>query len=230
MSAGVKGIMAVGTDTFHIFAKAIMGATIHKKLGNVSVALAIAFVLGSVGGATLGGYMNRLMFAKDPVLSDAYISTIYALILGFLGFYSTYDFIVTRKKTKIEAVETKTAGMNRIGIALQQIKFPPPIITFDQDFGGRQISWLFITLGGFVVGWLAATMGVGGGFITFPMVVYVFGISTLTTVGTDLLQIIFYSWICFCSSICYIWILFLYISYGTFIRFLNRNSSWGFNY
>lgn len=191
MSAGVKGIMAVGTDTFHIFAKAIMGATIHKKLGNVSVALAIAFVLGSIGGATLGGYMNRLMFAKDPVLSDAYISTIYALILGFLGFYSTYDFIVTRKKTKIEAVETKTAGMTRIGIALQQIKFPPPIITFDQDFGGRQISWLFITLGGFVVGWLAATMGVGGGFITFPMFIYVFGVSTPTTVGTDLLQIIF---------------------------------------
>ncbi len=43
MAAGVKGIMAVGTDVFHIFAKAIMGTTVHKKLGNVSVALAVVF-------------------------------------------------------------------------------------------------------------------------------------------------------------------------------------------
>jgi hypothetical protein len=40
MSAGIKGILAVGTDLFHIFAKAIMGSVIHRKLGNVSVPLA----------------------------------------------------------------------------------------------------------------------------------------------------------------------------------------------
>ncbi|MFP4325625.1 MAG: sulfite exporter TauE/SafE family protein, partial [Desulfonatronovibrio sp.] len=45
MSAGIKGILAVGTDLFHIFAKAIMGTVIHKKLGNVSVGLAIAFLV-----------------------------------------------------------------------------------------------------------------------------------------------------------------------------------------
>ena len=48
MAAGVKGILAVGTDVFHIFAKAIMGTTVHKKLGNVSVKLAIAFLVGSI--------------------------------------------------------------------------------------------------------------------------------------------------------------------------------------
>jgi hypothetical protein len=42
-----------------------------------------------------------------------------------------------------------------------------------------------------IVGALAAIMGVGGGFVTFPMFVYVFGVSTATTVGTDILQIIF---------------------------------------
>jgi hypothetical protein len=46
-------------------------------------------------------------------------------------------------------------------------------------------------MGGMVVGALAAIMGVGGGFVTFPMFVYVFGVSTATTVGTDILQIIF---------------------------------------
>lgn len=195
MSMGVKGIMAVGTDQFHIFAKAIMGTAVHKKLGNVSVSLAIAFLIGSIGGATLGGWINRTIYAKDPVLSDAFISIVYASILGFLGFYAFYDFISTRRKAKLGLVKDTgvkaTVGMTRLAIKLQSIKFPPPILHFDQDFGGRQISWLFIAAGGFIVGLLAAIMGVGGGFITFPMFVYVFGVSTPTTVGTDIFQIIF---------------------------------------
>jgi len=52
MSAGVKGILAVGTDLFHIFAKAIMGSVLHRKLGNISISLALTFLVGSIGGAT----------------------------------------------------------------------------------------------------------------------------------------------------------------------------------
>jgi hypothetical protein len=65
------------------------------------------------------------------------------------------------------------------------------MIYFDEDFGGRRISWLFVAACGFLVGILAAVMGVGGGFVTFPLFVYVLGVSTPTTVGTDILQIIF---------------------------------------
>jgi uncharacterized membrane protein YfcA len=196
MSAGVKGIMAVGTDQFHIFAKAIMGTVLHKKLGNVSVALAIFFIIGSIVGATTGGYINRLLYSKDPVLSDAFISIVYAVILGFLGFYAMYDYFSTRRKIKIgqasssEGAHGGVVGPTNLAIQIQKINVPP-IIKFDEDFGGRQISAWFIIVGGFVVGFLAAIMGVGGGFVTFPMFVYVFGVSTPTTVGTDIFQIIF---------------------------------------
>src|SRR4030043_2279636 len=64
MAAGVKGIVAVGTDLFHIFAKAIMGTAVHKKLGNVSVKLAIAFLVGSGGGTFIGGGINRGVYNK----------------------------------------------------------------------------------------------------------------------------------------------------------------------
>jgi hypothetical protein len=64
MAAGVKGILAVGTDVFHIFAKAIMGTTVHKKLGNVSVKLAVAFLVGSSGGTFIGGAINKGLY-KD---------------------------------------------------------------------------------------------------------------------------------------------------------------------
>jgi len=70
MSAGIKGILAVGTDLFHIFAKAIMGTVIHKKLGNVSVALAIAFLVGAGLGVTGGGVVNRTLYEINPILSD----------------------------------------------------------------------------------------------------------------------------------------------------------------
>jgi hypothetical protein len=75
---------------------------------------------------------------------------------------------------------------------LQKMKIPP-MITFDEDYveGGKKISGVFVAMGGMIVGILAAIMGVGGGFITFPMFVYSFGVSTATTVGTDIMQIIF---------------------------------------
>jgi hypothetical protein len=82
MSAGVKGILAVGTDLFHIFAKAIMGSVIHRRLGNVSVPLAATFLIGAIGGATLGGVINRELYEINPILSDTFITTIYSIILG----------------------------------------------------------------------------------------------------------------------------------------------------
>ena len=165
MAAGVKGILAVGTDLFHIFAKAIMGTTVHKKLGNVSVKLAIAFLVGSGAGTFVGGAINKGLYNADPLLSEMFISTIYAVLLGFLGFYALFDFLKATRGTQ----------------------------AFDEDLvpGGRRISGWIVAAGGVVVGMLAAIMGVGGGFVTFPMFVYIFGVSSMTTVGTDILQIIF---------------------------------------
>ena len=192
MAAGVKGILAVGTDVFHIFAKAIMGTTVHKKLGNVSVKLAMAFMVGSGFGTVIGGSLNKFLYEKDPLLSDAFISAIYAVLLGFLGFYSMADFLRSRKGHEEGAGDAHggRSGMTGLAVSVQGLKIPP-MITFDEDFGGRQISGVIVAAGGVIVGILAAIMGVGGGFVTFPMFVYIFGVSTATTVGTDILQIIF---------------------------------------
>jgi uncharacterized protein len=196
MAAGVKGILAVGTDLFHIFAKAIMGTTVHKKLGNVSTTLAIAFLVGSGGGTVIGGAINKGLYNKDPLLSEAFISIVYAVLLGFLGFYALIDFVKSSKGGAAAGGDAHggPAGGGTPGIAakLQNLNLPP-MITFDEDFvpGGKRISGVIIALGGVIVGILAAVMGVGGGFVTFPMFVYIFGVSSMTTVGTDILQIIF---------------------------------------
>lgn len=197
MAAGVKGILAVGTDMFHIFAKAIMGTAVHKKLGNVSMKLAIWFLIGSTGGTFIGGAIQNGLYKKDPILSDLFISLVYGVILGFLGFYALFDYLsATRASKKPGAVSGDAhggpSGTTGLATKLQNMKLAP-MITFDEDFvpGGKQISGWIVAIGGMIVGILATLMGAGGGFVTFPMFVYVFGVSSMTTVGTDILQIIF---------------------------------------
>jgi uncharacterized membrane protein YfcA len=200
MSAGIKGILAVGTDLFHIFAKAIMGSVIHRKLGNVSVPLAVVFLIGAIIGATIGGYINRVLYEINPVLSDAFITTIYAIMLGSLGFYAMADFLKASKREKdFHGAGTGAHGgkdegtdLGNLPRRIQSVKVPP-MVTFDHDFtpGGRSISWVFLVLSGALVGLTAGIMGVGGGFLTFPIFVYMLGVSSMTTVGTDIFQIIF---------------------------------------
>ncbi len=193
MSAGVKGILAVGTDLFHIFAKAIMGSVLHRKLGNISYSLATTFLVGSIAGATLGGMLNRYLYDLNPVLSDLFITTVYVFILGFLSFYALMDYYKARRG---EAMTEKKAGRAEqiapLGKRLQAIHIPP-MLTFDEGVtpGGRKISAIFLVVSGLLVGLAASVMGVGGGFLTFPIFVYGLGVSSMTTVGTDIFQIVF---------------------------------------
>ncbi len=195
MSAGIKGILAVGTDLFHIFAKAIMGSVIHRKMGNVSVGLALVFLIGAILGATVGGIINRVLYEINPVLSDAFITSIYSVMLGGLGIYALLDFLKARKQGDDGGAHgggAEGADLGNLPQKLQGIRIPP-MISFDEGIvpGGRSISWVFLVLSGGLVGLAAAIMGVGGGFLTFPIFVYVLGVSSMTTVGTDIFQIVF---------------------------------------
>ncbi len=200
MSVGVKGILAVGTDLFHIFAKAIMNTTVHKKLGNVSGKLAMAFLVGSAFGSTVGGILNRKLYEKNPLLSDTFINIVYVILLGFLGLYALVDFLRLKKAPGVvgarpgESARGAVAASAKKGITatLQSARIPP-LITFDEDLvpGGKKIPAVFVVICGAIVGLAASIMGVGGGFLTFPMFIYVLGVSSFTTVGTDILQIIF---------------------------------------
>jgi len=197
MSAGVRGILAVGTDMFHIFSKAIMGTAVHKKLGNVSIGLTVAFVVGSIIGATCGGYINRTIYYANPIISDIFISLVYVFLLGFLGIYALRDYLkLKRMATAFDGAHqfngAEVVTTTKLALKVQSIKLPP-MISFDYDItpGGRHISAWPVCGVGFIVGLVCAIMGVGGGFLAFPLHVYVLGVSSFTTVGTNIFQIIF---------------------------------------
>ena len=192
MAVGVKGIMAVGTDVFHIFAKAIMGTALHNRLGNVSVRLAIAFLIGSAAGTFIGGTINRGLYDADPLLSEMFISVMYAVLLGFLGFYAGLEYWKAYKSGVLDKANGGDPHCQAGEVTLLQKINLPPMIEFDRRMGApKRISGVFVAIGGLIVGILAAILGVGGGFVTFPLFVYIFGVSGATTVGTDILQIIF---------------------------------------
>jgi uncharacterized protein len=112
------------------------------------------------------------------------------------------DYIKCRRaQIKIDGLEDacavhggrdEGAELGNLANRIQSVKIPP-MIRFDHDItpGGRGISWVFLVASGALVGLAAGIMGVGGGFLTFPIFVYVLGVSSMTTVGTDIFQIIF---------------------------------------
>ena len=58
----------------------------------------MTFLVGAISGSTVGGYINRALYDKNPVLSDAFITTIYVFMLGFLAFYALADWAKTARK------------------------------------------------------------------------------------------------------------------------------------
>jgi len=104
----------------------------------------------------------------------------------------TRKAIANQGKTTDPSSKARAVDMTGLAQKIQAVNLPP-MIHFDEGVvpGGRKISSIFLVMSGFTVGIAAAIMGVGGGFLTFPIFVYVLGVSASTTVGTDILQIVF---------------------------------------
>ena len=141
----------------------------------------------------MGGMLNRYLYDLNPVLSDLFITSVYVFILGFLSFYALSDYFRSKRANSTEdGISVNDEDVSPMGERIQSVNIPP-MLTFDEGVtpGGRKISAIFLVVSGFVVGMAAAIMGVGGGFLTFPIFVYGLGVSSMTTVGTDIFQIVF---------------------------------------
>jgi uncharacterized membrane protein YfcA len=118
---------------------------------------------------------------------------VYVFILGFLSFYALTDYFKARRgEASVKNKASRAEDVSPMGQKVQSVNIPP-MLTFDQGVtpGGRKISAVFLWVSGLIVGAAAAIMGVGGGFLTFPIFVYGLGVSSMTTVGTDIFQIVF---------------------------------------
>lgn len=176
---GIPPAVAAATDAAQITAGATSGALSHSRLGNVDYKMGLVIVIGGWTGGYIGVQLVHLLRTLGSF--DFVLRLVYVLILGFIG--------VTMFWEGVRTLRGRTAwgesSPSRLSRALSRL---PVQISFPKS--GLSISALLPVSAGFVVGVLAAFLGVGGGFIMLPTMIYIIGIPTRVAVGTDLFQIV----------------------------------------
>jgi uncharacterized membrane protein YfcA len=176
---------AIGTDMAHMGGKSIVSTIRHGKFGNVDLRLGVSMIIGTTTGTELGA---RLVMALERAgLAESVIRKAYIFFLAFIGCYVLYDYIRHVRKSKTSAsVSASTAREQTIASRLQRIKIPPMI---HYPASGITCSMWLPVLVGFVTGIVASVLGVGGGFIRMPALIYLIGCPTVVAVGTDLFEV-----------------------------------------
>jgi len=185
---------AIGTDLAHIFGKSIVATAKHRKMGNVDMKLGLISIVGSVIGVEIGA--RNVMWLSElgkPAWPDGYAGPVvrytYMVLLFGLGIYMLYDYMTKDKRAAVQAAKIATAA--RAGITLEPKKGwqLPPMIHFPAS--GITISFWTVTGVFLFTGWLSGFLGVGGGFIRMPALIYLIGCPTAIAIGTDLFSVLF---------------------------------------
>lgn len=175
---------AIGTDMAHIAGKSIISTFKHRKLGNVDVRLGLLMIVGTAFGIELSS--SLVMWLEKTGELGSVVRTTYIVLLFGLGFYMIYEYI--KHARTYEGRKDKDAGFSSLAQKVQSIKIPPMIYL---KVSGFSIS-LWVILGvAAVTGFVAGLLGVGGGFIRMPALMYVLGTTTKIAVGTDLFEVMF---------------------------------------
>ncbi len=183
MFAGVPAVVAVSTQANQVLATSIAGASAHWKNRAVDVRMGLYMMSGGLVGSGLGVWVFKLLKSAGNI--DEVIAISYVLFLGIVGGLMFWESIgpALGKNGEGNKDPKRRSAMRKWTRALPfKRRFPR---------SGLYISMIPPILIGFFVGFLAAVLGVGGGFILAPAMVYLLGVPTRVMVGTSLFQIIF---------------------------------------
>jgi len=182
---GIPSTVAAASDSNQIVAASTSASYAHYRLGNVDFKMGLFLIIGGVLGGTVGVQFIKLLRAMGN--ADFVIKITYVVMLGVIGFYMFAESLQSMRKKPVEGkrvgAPAKISLYNRIIQALPyQMKF---------EKSGVVLSPLLPLVLGVFVGILAAIMGVGGGFIMVPVMVYMLRMPMHVVVGTSLVQILF---------------------------------------
>lgn len=179
---GIPSTVAAATDSNQIVAASTSGTYAHWRVGNVDFKMGFHLLIGGFIGGLLGVQGIKILSAMGN--ADFVIKMTYVLMLGIVGTYMFIESLNSMKKKKVEEkVQGKEAGISALLKSL-------PFQTHYEKSGVTHSMLLPLIFGGFV-GILAAIMGVGGGFLMVPVMVYILRMPMHVVVGTSLFQILF---------------------------------------
>jgi hypothetical protein len=185
---GLPMAFAIGTDITHMAGKSLISTMRHAKFGNVDYKLALIMVFGTVGGLEIGA--RNIMWLERIGKIDFYVRCGYLVLLTGIAWLVFADVLKRRNKDRAARAAGRSVDQLATGIewykTLQQINIPP-VVNFPKA-GIRCSVWLPVGVA-FVTGWLAGVLGIGGGLIRMPSLIYLIGCPTHVAVGTDLFEI-----------------------------------------
>ncbi len=185
---GVPMNFVVGTDLAHMTGKSIVAFKRHRALGHVDIKLGALMIVGTITGVEIGAQVIEALKERESV--DTVIGILYIFILMLVTIFTAYEAIRSIRMMETEKMDAKdVVGFKGIARRISGIKIPP-MISFP-DSGIESISVWTVLGVGLITGVLSGMLGVGGGFVRMPMMVYILGIPTHVAVGTDLFEIIF---------------------------------------
>lgn len=182
MMIGIPPAVAAASDSNQIVAAAASGAMAHTRLGNVDMKMGLVILIGGIVGGTFGVQVVKIL--RQLGNFEFAIRAVYVLMLGSVGGAMFVESIKSlRKSPDFPAGSPGSPKFSKFFEGL------PLKMHFEKS--GLYASAIFPFSIGAMVGFLAALMGVGGGFIMVPAMIYVIGMPTVVAIGTDLFQIVF---------------------------------------
>ena len=179
---GIPPTVAVGTQANQVVAASVSGVFAHFKRRNVDIKMGLYLLVGGFFGSTLGVLLFTWLKTLGQI--DLVIKLCYVVFLGIVGVIMAVESLQTVMRS-LRGVPPK-AGRRRNRTWIHALPFKTRFKP-----SRLYISALLPLAVGFFVGVLSAIMGVGGGFVMVPAMIYLLGMHTTVVVGTSLFQIIF---------------------------------------
>jgi len=187
MMVGIPPTIAAATDANQIVAASASGTVSHWRLGNVDFKMGLFLLIGGFVGGAAGVQIIKILRATGG--ADFMIKMTYVVMLGGVGsfmFIESLNALRKNKKVSAPAPSTTVKPAKKTGGFFAAL----PLQIYFQKSGVTHSAIVPIFLGTFV-GILAAIMGVGGGFLMVPVMIYMLRMPMHVVVGTSLFQILF---------------------------------------
>ncbi|MEM8877226.1 MAG: sulfite exporter TauE/SafE family protein [Pseudomonadota bacterium] len=179
---GVSPAVAVATGANQVVASSVSGALVHFRRGAVDISLGMVLLAGGIVGSVAGVFVFRQLRVLGYL--DAVVSLSYVLFLGVVGglmLVESVRTLVLRSRGRAPALRKPGQHGWMHGLPIK-LRFKRSKI---------YVSIFPVLLLGGAIGFLAAIMGVGGGFIMVPAMIYLLRVPTNVVIGTSLFQIVF---------------------------------------